>query len=45
MLLLCFILSTFLPSVELVECYLTKPLFHSSVLEVISHLYSFTVYP
>lgn len=45
MLLLCFILSMFLSSVELVECYLTRPLFHSSALEVISHLYSFTVYP
>ena len=44
MLLLCFILSTFMPSIDLVECYLTKSLFHSSVLEVTSHLYSFTGY-
>lgn len=39
MLLLCFILSTFMPSIDLVECYLTKSLFHSSVLEVTSHIF------
>ena len=44
MLLLCFILSTFIPSIDLVECCLTKSLFHSSVLDVTSHLYSFTGY-
>ena len=44
MLLLCFILSTFIPSIDLVECCLTKSLFHSSVLDVTYHLYSFTGY-